>query len=314
MPQILIFYNQSVTNLARSLLYLNILFFAYRYIVGYITMNQIDEQCTHVGDTLQPGGEFRLGRAGEEFVSERRITLLEAIDATGSISQAAKQIGLSYKGAWDSLEQMNNLAQQPLVQRHSGGHHGGGTVLTHHGRGLIDLYRRAAQYHKRFLELLSHDMVDPEAFFSLERRLGMQISIRNQLLGKVAGITQGAVNSEVKLTLGEQETITAMVTHEGVEQLGLRSGDEVIALIKESSVFLATGDQPPRLSARNCLRGEVSRTEEGAVNAEVTIGLPGGKTIVSIISNDGLRSLDIKPGTRLWACIKASDVMLATAK
>jgi molybdate transport system regulatory protein len=263
---------------------------------------------------LQPGGEFRLGREGNEFVSEKRITLLEAIEATGSISQAARQAGMSYKGAWDSLAQMNNLAEQPLLERQTGGKHGGGTLLTASAHHMIALYRRAADYHHRFLELLQSEMVDPENFFSLDRRLGMQISVRNQLLGKVAVINAGTVNTEVKLTLGEGGSLSAIVTNEGVEQLGLRLGDEVIALIKESSVFLAVGDQPPRLSARNCLLGEVSRAEKGAVNAEIVIGLPGGKSIVSIISNDGLDNLAITSGMPIWACIKASDVILATAK
>lgn len=263
---------------------------------------------------LQPGGEFRLGRQGEEFISERRIALLEAIDATGSISQAAKQAGMSYKGAWDSLEQMNNLAEQPLMQRQAGGLHGGGTQLTEEGRALVALYRRASGYYGRFIEMLREEMSNIETFFALERRIGMRISVRNQLLGKVAVITEGAVNTEVKLTLGGEETLTAIVTNDGVEQLGLRLGDEVIALIKESSVFLAEGDTPPNISARNCLRGEVVRAAEGAVNAEVMVALAGGKSIVSIISNEGLRRLGVTAGNKIWACIKASDVMLATAK
>lgn len=270
-----------------------------------------DKQLT---ETLQPGGEFRLGRLGEEFVSERRIALLEAIDATGSISQAAKQAGMSYKGAWDAMEQMNNLAEQPLVQRRTGGRHGGGTLLTEQGRQLVALYRRAADYHHRFLDMLREDMDNPEAFFSLDRRLGMQISVKNQLLGTVSTINKGAVNAEVILSLGEQQAMTAIVTNESVEQLELKANDDVIALIKESSVFLAVDDEAPKISARNLLQGEVTRAEEGAVNAEVVVGLPGGKSIVSIISNEGLRSLGIHQGLKVWACIKASDVMLATAR
>ncbi len=263
---------------------------------------------------LHPGGEFRLGRQGAEFVSERRISLLEAVDNSGSISQAAKQAGMSYKGAWDAIEQMNNLAAQPLVYRQTGGRHGGGSELTEYGRELVAFYRRAAGYYQRFIDMISEEMGNPERFFTLDRRLGMQISVKNQLLGKVAVITEGAVNTEVKLTLGDQESITAIVTNDGVNQLGLRLNDEVIALIKESSVFLAIGDEPPKISARNCLRGVVSRAEQGAVNAEVVIALPGGKSLISIISNDGLANLEITAGMEIWACIKASDVMLATAK
>lgn len=265
-------------------------------------------------ESLQPGGEFRLGRLGEEFVSERRICLLEAVETTGSISQAAKQAGMSYKGAWAAIEQMNNLAQSPLVFRHAGGRHGGGTELTDYGRETVALYRRAADYYGRFLELLREDMVDPESFCTLDRRLGMQISVKNQLIGTVSVITEGAVNTEVQLSIGGPETVTSIITHESVEQLGLGVGDEVIALIKESSVFLAVGEEPPLISARNRLLGEVSRAVKGAVNAEVVIALPGGKTLVSILSNEGLDILAVEEGMPIWACIKASDVMLATAK
>ncbi|WP_175574237.1 winged helix-turn-helix domain-containing protein [Teredinibacter haidensis] len=81
-------------------------------------------------EILQPSGDFKLGRQGRGFVSERRINLLEAIEATGSISLAAKQTGLSYKGARDSLEQMNNLEEYPLMARQAGGRYGDGTMLT----------------------------------------------------------------------------------------------------------------------------------------------------------------------------------------
>jgi molybdate transport repressor ModE-like protein len=59
---------------------------------------------------------------------------LEAIDRRGSISQAAKDVDLSYKAAWDAVDAMNNLAEQPLLIRAIGGQHGGGSYLTAHGR------------------------------------------------------------------------------------------------------------------------------------------------------------------------------------
>ena len=55
------------------------------------------------------------------FLGDTRIRLLEAIEKHGSISQAAKAVPISYKAAWDAIDAMNNLADQPLVVRSTGG-------------------------------------------------------------------------------------------------------------------------------------------------------------------------------------------------
>ena len=68
------------------------------------------------------------------FLGDTRIRLLEAIAIHGSISQAAKKVPLSYKAAWDAIDNMNNLAEQPLVLRSAGGRQGGGTQLTAYGK------------------------------------------------------------------------------------------------------------------------------------------------------------------------------------
>ena len=63
-------------------------------------------------------------------IGSDRIQLLEAIHRNGSISKAAKVLGLSYKAAWDAVIAMNNLFPSPLVERQTGGKRGGGAVLT----------------------------------------------------------------------------------------------------------------------------------------------------------------------------------------
>ena len=66
-----------------------------------------------------------------------------------------------------------------------------------------------------------------------------------------------------------------------------------------------------KLSARNLLKGKVVKILRGAVNAEVTIQLPGGEQIVSIITNGSVESLGLKEGMQAYAVIKASSVMIA---
>ena len=66
-----------------------------------------------------------------------------------------------------------------------------------------------------------------------------------------------------------------------------------------------------KLSARNLLKGKVIKILRGAVNAEVTIHLPGGEHIVSIITNASVESLGLQEGREAYAVIKASSVMIA---
>jgi molybdopterin-binding protein len=65
-----------------------------------------------------------------------------------------------------------------------------------------------------------------------------------------------------------------------------------------------------KLSARNILKGKVVRIVTGAVNSEVTIELPGGTQIVSIITNSSVENLDLKEGKQAYAVIKASSIMV----
>ena len=67
-----------------------------------------------------------------------------------------------------------------------------------------------------------------------------------------------------------------------------------------------------KISARNVLKGKVKKLIAGAVNSEVTIQLPGGMEIVSIITKSSVRNLGLKKGKPVYAVIKASNVMIAT--
>jgi molybdate transport system regulatory protein len=113
------------------------------------------------------------------FLGDRRIRLLEAIDRYGSITQAAKAVPLSYKAAWDAVDAMNNIAEETLVERSTGGLHGGGTRLTDYGRRLISMYRALEQESQLVLERLAArlgdvDAADVHQFQNLLHRMSMQ--------------------------------------------------------------------------------------------------------------------------------------------
>ncbi|MBV8674859.1 MAG: TOBE domain-containing protein [Acidobacteriaceae bacterium] len=138
----------------------------------------------------------------------------------------------------------------------------------------------------------------------------MKISARNVLAGTVKNVTKGAVNAEVSLTLAGGETVTAIITNNSVDSLGLREGGSVYAVIKASEVMIGKGVENAKLSARNVLAGEVTRLEPGAVNSEVEIRLSGGTPMIASITKASAQALDLKQGDRVSAIVKASNVLV----
>jgi molybdate transport system regulatory protein len=84
---------------------------------------------------------IRLDLTSGDRIGPGKIALLEAIQATGSISAAARKIGMSYRRAWLLVEQINDSLQEPAVTAATGGRQGGGAALTASGERVIALYR-----------------------------------------------------------------------------------------------------------------------------------------------------------------------------
>ncbi|AOK07190.1 TOBE domain-containing protein [Burkholderia sp. AU28942] len=263
---------------------------------------------------LELGGELWL-RAGEQTLGgATRIALLAAIGETGSITRAAKAVGLSYKAAWDAIDTMNNLAGEPLVMRSTGGKGGGGTTLTPRAMSLIAAFRAIEREHRRFIDAASAAVSGFDVDWALIGRIGMKTSARNQLFGKVESIVRGTVNDEVTLVLPGGQAIVAVLTHESADALGLQPGAAACALVKASWVVLAVdddGEATLKVSARNQLRGTVDTVAAGAVNSEVTLALDGGGTLTAVVTNDSVRALQLDAGRRAIALFKASSVILA---
>ncbi|HEY1448761.1 MAG TPA: TOBE domain-containing protein [Caulobacteraceae bacterium] len=255
---------------------------------------------------------FSLGRGAIGQVGASRIALLEAIRDQGSIQAAAKAVGLSYKGAWDSVQALNNLFDRPLVLAHPGGRGGGATTVTAEGETLVAAFRAVGQDLARTLSVLEAHLADGTHFDAVLWRLSMKTSARNALAGTIAAVIDGAVNAEVSLDIGEGQTVVAVVTRESVADLGLAPGRRAIALIKSSFVILAPGDEAVRSSARNHFRGEVSRREDGAVNSEIVLSVGEGKTLTAVVTRQSAEDLDLRVGSPVSALIKASHVILMT--
>jgi molybdate transport system regulatory protein len=249
-------------------------------------------------------------RADRTLVGGNRIDLLEAIDRCGSISGAARAVGISYKTAWDAVDAMNNAAEKPLVLRAVGGTGGGSTMLTEEGKETIQLYRVLQGEHQRFIGRLEGRLGDVGRLYSLLRRVAMRISARNVFLGKVKEVRKGAVNTEVTIGLSGGETLCSVITNESVRALGLKPGMEAYAFFKASAVILGKDLHNAKVSARNLLCGTVSRIVHGPVNAEVSVSLEGGAVLTAIVTEGSANRLLLADGDHVCALVKASSVIL----
>lgn len=248
-------------------------------------------------------------------LTHQRARLLQALDAYGSISAAARAVGMSYKGAWDAIAALNTLVASPLVTAETGGSGGGGARLTESGRRVLALHQALSSLQERLLAGPPPLDGDSQALDRLLARLGnlmLRTSARNQYEGSVQAIARGAVNSEVTLELAGGDRLTAIITNASVDSLGLIEGGSAIALIKSSFVLLAVGSDL-RTTARNTLSGTVMACHRGAVNSEVQLQLTGGKRLVATVTNHSADALGITVGAPMQALIKASHVILAVA-
>lgn len=93
----------------------------------------------------------------QRFMGIGRLELLDYIQQTGSINQAAKAMKMSYKRAWELVHSMNTQANAPLVITQTGGEKGGGAVVTEEGEKYLAYYRAL---HDRFLKFMADELAN----------------------------------------------------------------------------------------------------------------------------------------------------------
>ncbi|HSC84136.1 MAG TPA: TOBE domain-containing protein, partial [Pseudomonas sp.] len=227
-------------------------------------------------------GRFWITRNGKTLAGQGRIELLARIADTGSITQAAKAMGMSYKSAWDAVDAMNNAAGSALVQRSAGGKGGGGTRLTAAGQQLIESYRRYQEEHQRFLERLGDDP-QLESLLQLMERLNLRSSARNQLPGQVVAIHTQGLNDRVEFQLAGGQLLYALITHASTARLGLQPGAQLCALVKAPWVRLRAADAELE-PGDNCLSGRLCELQMDSEDGEAVVELDDGAQLVAVLS------------------------------
>jgi molybdate transport system regulatory protein len=245
-------------------------------------------------------------------VGRERIRLLEAVAREGSITAAARSVGLTYKAAWDALDAMTNLFGQPLLEKRAGGRAGGGATLTPTGMRIVQAFRKLEAEMARTVRAIEPELagtgISP---LNLVSGLLMKTSARNALRGTISRMVSDTLSTEVAVSVTRHVTLHALVTNESVSGLGLFVGRRVIALVKAPFVMIATGDPIPALSVRNRVSGIVRRCEASAVTAEVVLDIGGDMTLAATITAQSARDLDLAPGRPAFALFDAAHVILA---
>jgi len=229
--------------------------------------------------------------------ADKRIAILRRVGQAGSISEAARAAGVSYKAAWQALETLANLAGTPLVEKAVGGSGGGGATLTTAGQRVLAAADEMARARQRILESFAEGDASGRAAFAL------RTSMRNQFPCTVGALAAHKGQVRVRLLLADGSFLYSRITRESAQLLGLAPGMEVLALCKATAVQV--GAHIEASSTGNVLEGAVARASRARAG-EVTLRLESGIQLVGFAMADSV----LKTGQRGMACIDEASVVI----
>jgi len=135
---------------------------------------------------------------------------------------------MSYRYLWNYVQRIQNALGEDVVETYKGGKSGGGGArLTEVGKALLEEYSRLEGYLSEFLSHPNEVEV-----------VRLKLSARNQLKGKIIAVEKGVITAKVKLEIKVPAVVTAVITKEAVEDLNLKVGDEVAAIIKSTEIVI----------------------------------------------------------------------------
>ena len=247
-----------------------------------------------------------LANAFGHGTADKRIEVLRKIGETGSISQAARETGISYKAAWQAIDTLTNLTGVSLVEKVVGGVGGGGAKLTDAGSRLLEIASVLEKNRQEVLSRFQEDKADTlDARFS---RLSIRTSMRNYLPCRVKGLKMSGQIVRVCLQVHENMSVlVARITRTSAELLALKPGMAVLAMCKATAVKVFDEVDSRDLSVANQFQGTVTRVSEGEKEDEVTIELLHGLQLVGFASS----SKHITTGMQILASVDESAVVVA---
>lgn len=206
--------------------------------------------------------------------ADKRLEVLRGVALSGSISQAAREAGISYKAAWLAIDTLTSLSGAVLVDRTVGGSGGGGAQITPQGLQLLALSVELAKARQQVLTTFKGGV-------ALIGGLGLRTSMRNQLPCTVVGFLASGPDGialSVDLRTPGGHLLAASLTQDSVDLLGLVKGSRVMAMCKATAVSVCgpLSDRIPVPPHHDALVGSVVRVAGEGRRDEVMLALPGG--------------------------------------
>ncbi len=166
---------------------------------------------------------------GKPLIGKGGAEILESINTENSISKAAETLGMSYRYVWNYIQEIQSAMEEKIVETYKGGKSGGGGAkLTDLGKSLLGEYNQVELYLDKVLS-------DPR-YLEVKR---LKLSARNQFKGKVLAVEKGVITAKVKVEIKMPITVTAVITKEAVDELDMKVGDEVTAIVKSTEIMIA---------------------------------------------------------------------------
>lgn len=254
-------------------------------------------------------GRFWLTKDGQSFLGSGRIELLEKIEKTGSINAAAKEMKMSYKAAWERINGMNELADEPLITRTIGGKGGGGTILTSYAHKLISTYHRFNELHRQFIDRFAEAGDDPEHLARILSRTFLTTSARNQLPSKISTINTHGLHTDLGLSILGGGYLVSRITTKSVRNMGLEVGRDIYAIIKSSDIVIV--NEPPVFQKElNIQEGTIKSLEDSGDSVEVSFALNETTTLVALLNKENINSFQV--GEKAYALISANNIIIGS--
>lgn len=240
------------------------------------------------------------------FTDPKRIDLLRAIEQSGSLSQAAKQIGISYKTAWDAINEINQLAPKPFLITATGGKNGGGTKLSAYAVRFIQLYDLLTQLQYKAFNILNDDNIPLDDILKITAKLSLQTSARNQIYGSVSSIEATHIAGLVKVKLNDNQTeLKAYITQQSIERLKLNIDKTVLLLIKAPLIELNNKNE-------NQLIVKVEKIVTDGQLSEISFSLPSGIMLYANKATNEVNQLKLIEGQLTTISIHPQHIIVAT--
>jgi len=252
-------------------------------------------------------GRFWLTKDGKSFLGQGRVELLKTIDRTGSIHKAAKDMKMSYKAAWDRMNSMNSLADEPLIIKTIGGKSGGGSVLTPYAYKLIETFDKLKELHRDFMNYFEEVESSIEYLNILNKTL-FTTSVRNQLKSKIESINSNGVISTINLSLDNNIKLQSTITTQSINNMNLKEQDKVFALIKSSDIKILLNKKSSLKEDENILEGTIVSIKISQDFVEVVLNISSDLLLVATLPIEEAKILKI--GDIAFASVNKSSIII----